>query len=115
MGAMISGDAGARGPEPVVVSLPTTGPDQAANGSSVTPPSPPQWTERQVGGNHYRKLRIQPLEYIEANGIGFTEGNIIKLATRHQDKGGLEDIEKLIHYGEVLRQRYLDKNAEGQS
>lgn len=115
MVAMISGDAGSRGLEPVVVNLPVAESDQPVDGPSATPPSPPQWTERQVGGNHYRKLRIQPLEYIEANGIGFTEGNIIKLATRHQDKGGLEDIEKLIHYGEVLRQRYLDKNAEGQS
>lgn len=53
---------------------------------------------QQVGGTHYNKRKIQPVEYIEANKLGFCEGNIVKYVTRHQDKNGAEDIEKIIQY-----------------
>lgn len=56
----------------------------------------------QTGGDHYRKLPIQPVEYIIANGIGFLAGNIIKYATRYKDKGGAEDIRKIKHYCELI-------------
>lgn len=29
----------------------------------------------QIGGNHYKDMKIQPVEFIHANGIGFFEGN----------------------------------------
>ncbi len=35
----------------------------------------------QIGGTHYSKLAIQPVEYIHANDIPFIEGSIIKYAT----------------------------------
>ena len=57
--------------------------------------------ERQEGGDHY-DLPIQPLEYIHANRLGYIEGNIIKYATRHRNKNGMEDIKKIIHYCELL-------------
>lgn len=69
--------------------------------------SPPQPLGRQVGGNHYQKLRIQPIEYIEANGLGFSQGNVIKLVTRYRDKGGVEDLDKAIHYIEFLKTQLL--------
>jgi hypothetical protein len=56
----------------------------------------------QVGGEHYSKRRIQPVEYIHANGLGFCAGNIVKYATRHQDKGGADDLRKIIHYAKLL-------------
>lgn len=56
----------------------------------------------QVGGDHYRKMKIQPVEYIIANGIGFLPGNIIKYASRYPDKGGAEDIRKIIHYCKLI-------------
>lgn len=59
-------------------------------------------TERQVGGNHYQKLKIQPIEYIHANGLGFIEGCIVKYISRWRDKGGLEDIRKIKHYCDLL-------------
>ncbi len=31
----------------------------------------------QVGGNHYQ-TKIQPVEYIHANGLPFIEGNVVK-------------------------------------
>jgi hypothetical protein len=58
--------------------------------------------EVQVGGDHYKKQAIQPVEYIHANGIGFFEGNVIKYVTRWRDKGGVADLEKAKHYIDLL-------------
>lgn len=56
----------------------------------------------QVGGNHYSKLAIQPVEYIHKNKIPFIEGNVIKYVTRWRDKGGIKDLEKAKHFIELL-------------
>lgn len=56
----------------------------------------------QVGGGHYKDLAIQPAEYNHANGIPFIEGNIIKYATRWRNKGGIQDLKKIIHFAEIL-------------
>jgi Protein of unknwon function (DUF3310) len=56
----------------------------------------------QVGGTHYKKLKIQPVEYMHANDIPFIEGSIIKYATRWRDKGGIKDLEKIIHFAQLL-------------
>jgi hypothetical protein len=56
----------------------------------------------QVAGSHYKTLKIQPVEYIHANGIGYAEGNVIKYLTRWKDKGGIADLEKAKHYIELL-------------
>ena len=69
--------------------------------------------ERQEGGDHY-DLPIQPLEYIHANQLGYIEGNIIKYATRHKKKNGVEDIKKIIHYcGLLLELEYGENKKEG--
>lgn len=69
--------------------------------------------ERQEGGDHY-DLPIQPLEYIHANQLGYIEGNIIKYATRHKKKNGVEDIKKIIHYCELLLElEYGENKKEG--
>lgn len=54
--------------------------------------------DNQVGGNHYRKLKIQPIEYIMANQLGYCEGNVVKYITRWEDKGGVQDLDKAIQY-----------------
>lgn len=59
-------------------------------------------TERQVGGSHYKKCKIQPIEYIHANGLDFFQGNIVKYITRFREKGKLEDIRKIKHYCDLL-------------
>lgn len=56
----------------------------------------------QVGGEHYKKLAIQPIEYIHANNLGFVEGSIIKYATRWRDKGGIRDLQKIKHFVDLL-------------
>lgn len=58
---------------------------------------------KQVGGEHYKQHAIQPIEYITANKLGFIEGNIVKYVTRWKDKGGIQDIDKIIHYAELLK------------
>jgi len=58
--------------------------------------------ETQVDGSHYKKLKIQPIEYIHANGIGYIEGNVIKYVSRWKDKNGIKDLEKAKHYLELL-------------
>lgn len=52
--------------------------------------------------DHYKKLKIEPTDYIHANGLGFIEGNVIKYVTRYKDKGGKQDLEKAIDYLRTL-------------
>ena len=61
--------------------------------------------ESQVGGEHYSKLAIQPIDYIYANELGWCEANILKYITRWRDKGGLRDLEKARHYIDLLMER----------
>ena len=58
--------------------------------------------KHQVGGDHYRKLRIQPAEYITACGLNYLAGSAVKYVTRYRDKGGAQDIRKAIHCLELL-------------
>ena len=58
--------------------------------------------KKQVGGSHYKKYKIQPLEFIIKNNIGFVEGNIIKYVLRFKEKGGVQDLLKAKHYIELL-------------
>lgn len=59
-------------------------------------------SEKQIGGSHYKDMPIQPSEYITKNGIGWYEGNAIKYISRYKQKGGKADIEKAVHYLELL-------------
>jgi len=58
--------------------------------------------DKQVGGNHYKDLAIQPVEYIFKNNIGYFEGCVIKYVTRWKNKGGVQDLEKAKHFLELL-------------
>ena len=58
--------------------------------------------DRQEGGDHYKDMPIQPVEFIHANAIGYFEGNVIKYVTRWRKKNGLADLEKARHYIELL-------------
>lgn len=60
--------------------------------------------QTQEGGAHYKDMKIQPVEYIVANGLGYCEGNVVKYVSRHQDKGGREDLLKARHYIDLLLQ-----------
>ena len=71
--------------------------------------------KKQIGGDHYKKMAIQPSHYIVKNKLGWYEGNIVKYITRHSIKGGRQDIEKVIHYAQLLiEDRYTKKETEGE-
>lgn len=57
---------------------------------------------------HYKKA-IQPIDYIQANDLGFEEGNVIKYITRHKEKNGADDIRKAIHYCNYILDKYNSK------
>lgn len=65
----------------------------------------------QVSGDHYKSLKIQPIEFIHANGIPFAEGSVIKYVTRWRAKGGIADLEKAKHFIELLIE--LEKKSQG--
>lgn len=58
--------------------------------------------QMQVGGNHYLKLAIQPVEYAMANNLDTCQANIVKYVTRFREKNGIEDLRKAQHYIELL-------------
>ena len=51
----------------------------------------------QVGGDHYKTMPIQPIEFCHRNGLGACETLAIKYITRHRRKHGREDVAKAIH------------------
>lgn len=57
--------------------------------------------ERQVGGNHYKQLIMQPIQLIIGAKCDFTQGCIIKYISRYRNKNGKEDLEKIIQYAEL--------------
>ena len=56
----------------------------------------------QVGGSHYKKLKIQPMEYSMANNLDACQHSIVKYVTRFRDKGGLADLYKARHTLDML-------------
>ena len=62
--------------------------------------------EKQVGGEHYRS-KVQHWDYVELNGLRYTEGCATKYATRNRKKGQQrQDLEKAIHYVEKVQDMY---------
>ncbi len=53
--------------------------------------------DKQVGGEHYKDMFIQPVQYIHANALGYFEGNVIKYVSRWRKKNGVADLEKAQH------------------
>jgi len=59
--------------------------------------------EKQVAGDHYKKYGdIQPWDVVLAWDLGYLEGTALKYIARWQDKGGINDIKKAIHFLEKL-------------
>lgn len=58
----------------------------------------------QVGGSHYKNLKIQPIEYMHANKLDYFQGAVVKYITRFRNKNGVEDLEKVKHMVDLLIQ-----------
>jgi len=62
-------------------------------------------SNKQIGGNHYQSMAIQPSEFIYRNKLDWFEGNAIKYICRHKAKNGEQDIDKAIHYLQLLKEQ----------
>lgn len=60
--------------------------------------------DKQVGGDHYKKFKIQPAEFCYKNNIPYLEATAIKYLCRWRDKGGMQDLDKAIHFIELLKE-----------
>ena len=60
---------------------------------------------KQIGGSNYSKFKVQPSKFINDNKLLFAEGNAIKYICRHSFKNGKQDLEKAIHYIEMIIER----------
>ena len=65
--------------------------------------------DKQVGGSHYKDFAIQPLEFITKNKLSYIQGNIIKYVVRFEQKNGIEDLDKAIHYINILKEVSREK------
>ncbi len=59
-------------------------------------------SEIQIGGSHYSKMAIQPIDFILKNEIPFCEANVIKYICRWKSKNGVEDLKKAKQYIDFL-------------
>lgn len=57
--------------------------------------------DTQIGGDHYKKLVMQPIVLITKANCNFIQGCIIKYISRYKCKNGKEDVLKCIHYAEL--------------
>ncbi len=58
--------------------------------------------DTQVGGDHYKGMAIQPMEYSMANKLDACQHTAIKYITRFREKGGIQDLEKAKHCIDLL-------------
>ena len=64
--------------------------------------------DKQIGGSHYKKFKIQPYEFISKNDLSFFQGNVIKYVCRYLHKNKIEDLEKIKHYCEKKKKKMKD-------
>ena len=72
--------------------------------------------DKQVKGTHYKKFLIQPAEFCFANNIPYLEATAIKYLCRWRDKGGFDDLNKAIHFIEILKEmdeKYASNDTVG--
>ena len=66
--------------------------------------------KKQIGGSHYKDMKIQPSKFVVENELLFPEGCAIKYICRHRLKGKKEDILKAIHFLEMILERDYPEN-----
>jgi hypothetical protein len=86
-----------------------TAPEVPSFGGSILGGERPSPLDNQVGGDHYKNMKIQPVEFCHANGMGGIESAVVKYVSRHKFKNGPEDIAKAIHLLNILMQLEYNK------
>jgi len=69
--------------------------------------------KKQIGGDHYTKMKIQPMTYSMKNGLDACQHSVVKYVSRFRDKNGIQDLEKAIDCIEMLKAFYLDEIKTG--
>ena len=64
--------------------------------------------DKQIGGSHYKKFKIQPYEFISKNDLSFFQGNVIKYVCRYLQKNKIEYLEKIKHYCDLEIKKMKD-------
>lgn len=57
----------------------------------------------QVAGSHYKDMTIQPVEFCMRNNLNFCQSSAIKYICRYKNKNGVQDIDKAIHFLQILK------------
>ena len=65
-----------------------------------------------ISPKHYSQFKIEPFRFINENGLGFAEGNVVKYVCRWRDKGGVDDLKKAIRYIELLIEGEIKNETE---
>ena len=58
-------------------------------------------SKKQIGGSHYKSFVIEPWTFVRENNLNPFQANVIRYACRYKNKGGIQDLEKIIHYCEM--------------
>ena len=61
--------------------------------------------DKQIGGSHYQKFKIQPSKFVIDNKLLYPEGCVIKYIIRHSRKNGKEDLLKAKHFIDMIIER----------
>jgi len=67
--------------------------------------------DKQVGGDHYDRSEVQPIDLIRACNLDFEEGSVIKYIARYKEKNGLEDLIKARQYLDWIIKGYEETEA----
>ena len=70
--------------------------------------------EKQIGGTHYKEMKIQPSKFVIENKMLFAEGNVVKYICRHPYKDGKQDLEKAKHFIDMIIERDYSGDEEPQ-
>ena len=57
---------------------------------------------------YYAKYPIDPWTFIIKNQLGMDVGSVVKYVVRHQDKNGVEDLNKAIKCIEMMKEHYYN-------
>jgi len=65
--------------------------------------------DMQVGGQHYRGVKIQHWDIVDMHRLDYFQGQITKYVMRWRDKGGMQDLLKAQHF----LAKYIELQKEG--
>ena len=61
--------------------------------------------------SYYAKYKIDPWTFIIENQLGMDVGSVVKYVVRHQDKNGVEDLNKAIKCIEMMKEFYYNEKS----